>query len=279
MWLIIFAAWALFSNAATLRDNFFSPETQKTWGTINLITNLDWRIFVIGLLVIALLMVLEGAYRAHVKTVAKQDKLHATQISNLKKGYEKKVKDLRARLDVFKPKLIFEVERCPQCRVTFRQYPFDPPDGEPKELDYYVVNAHVKIHFDNDDEIELRLQRRMTVSLFRRTGREKEKEIPLHPEIESLLMVAGEGSPVTPKLEDLTFAPLKKSKTLLLFCGVGISTRYGKRLNRDCFIRLTMEAIRQLPCYVDLDVDWEAAKTEKGSAITPRTSARCQAHK
>src|SRR4051812_25443343 len=97
MWLIIFAAWALFSNAATLRDNFFSPETQKTWGTINLITNLDWRIFVIGLLVIALLMVLEGAYRAHVKTVAKQDKLHATQISKLKKGYEKKVKDLRAR--------------------------------------------------------------------------------------------------------------------------------------------------------------------------------------
>lgn len=239
----------------------------------------------LGMMVVIFIIHLVRAPKALDRRLREQLSLHEKETTaleaQLKAECEKEVVSLRAKLDEFTPKLIFEVERCPQCRATLKheKYLFDPPDGEPKEVDYYVINANVKIHIANDDVIELRLQRRMTVSLFRRTGRGKEKEIPLDPERESLLMVAGEGSQVMPKLEDYIFAPLKKTGTLMLFCGMGISTRYGKRLNRDCFIRLTMEAIRQLPCYVDLDVDWEAAKTEKGSAMTPRTSARCQAHR
>jgi hypothetical protein len=252
-------------------------DEQAKYQFVRLVT---WRVWLVATPILTL-AIIALIVRSALRVIAERDARHATEIRRVKKKYEKRVEELNARLDVFKPKLIFEVERCPRCRVTLshEKYLFDPPDGEPKEVDYYAVSAHVKIHFDNDDEIELRLQRRMTVSLFRRTGRGKEKEIPLDPERESLLIAAGEGSRVTPKLEALTFAPLKPSKTFLLFCAMGISTRYGKRLNRDCFIRLTMEAIRQLPCYVDLDVDWEAAKTEKGSAMTPRTSARCQAHK
>ena len=203
--------------------------------------------------------------------------------------YNTKVSELLSRVseqskrinELSRPRLIFEVERCPRCRVTLshEKYTFAPPDGEPKEVDYYAVNAHIKIHFENDDEIKLRLRKRIGVSLLRRTARGKEKEIPLDPERESLLILAGEGSQVIPKLENFIFEPLSKTDSYMLYCGMGISTRYGKRLNRNCFIRLTMEAIRQPPCYVDLDVNWDDAKTEGGSAMTPRMSAQCRVHR
>lgn len=211
----------------------------------------------------------------------KESKSLTTQHEKHTATLQTEIASLQSELNEFIPKLKFVVERNLQCRVTLRheEYLFDPPDGEPKEVDYYVINANVKIHFENDAAITLTLRQRMWVSLFRRTGRGKEKEIPLDPEKESLLMLAGEGSDVTPKLEDFVFEPLKPTKSYALFFGMGISTRYGKRLNRNCFIRLTMDAMGQLPCYVDLDVDWEAAQTEKGTTMTPRTSARCQAHK
>lgn len=258
-----------------------------------------WAVLSVLTTILLLMLIFVAVYRYHMRTVEELNASHKAETDGLRKNldtelttlttqHEKhtatlqtKIASLQSELNEFIPKLKFVVERNPQCRVTLRheEYLFDPPDGEPKEVDYYVVNANVKIHFENDAAITLTLRKRMWVSLFRRTGRGKEKEIPLDPEKESLLMLAGEGSDVTPKLEDFVFEPLKRTKSYALFCGMGISTRYGKRLNRNCFMRLTMDAMGQLPCYVDLDVDWEAAKTEKGSVMTPRTSARCQAHK
>lgn len=210
-------------------------------------------------------------------SLAKQAEKDA-EMERLKAEHGKEVASLQAQLDEFKPKLIFEVDSCPQCRASLshEKSTFAPPEGEPKEVDHYVVQAHVKIHFENHSAKQLMLRKRMEVSLVRRTGKGKEKTIP--PQ-QTNLLVAGEGSAVMPKLEELRFDPITKTKPYMFYLGLAIPTRYGKRLNRNCFLRLTMEAMRQPPCYVDLDVDWEDAKTERGSAMTPKTSAQCQAHR
>jgi hypothetical protein len=60
---IVLLFWTLFSNAATVRDNFLSPEAQQGWRTLELLPNWGWEIWVIGVLSILLLTAMEGAYR------------------------------------------------------------------------------------------------------------------------------------------------------------------------------------------------------------------------
>jgi hypothetical protein len=84
MWLLILAAWTLFSNATTIRDNFLSTESQKAWDTLGLIPKWGWRTWIIGVLVIALAATLEGAYRAHRKHLAEKDKQHKDELEPIK---------------------------------------------------------------------------------------------------------------------------------------------------------------------------------------------------
>jgi hypothetical protein len=61
--LIVFGIWTLFSNFATLRDNFLPVELQREWATpalMNAFAPKDW---VIGLLAITAIALWEGAYR------------------------------------------------------------------------------------------------------------------------------------------------------------------------------------------------------------------------
>jgi hypothetical protein len=70
MWLAVGVAWTLFSNAATARDNLLSAETQKALATERLLTWLpkwDWHVWLIGLLVLVILCLLDGAYRKYSK--------------------------------------------------------------------------------------------------------------------------------------------------------------------------------------------------------------------
>ncbi len=60
---LILVLWSLFSNAATIRDNFLTPEVQKHWQTLGLIPKWPWWVWIIGTLILLLLTVLEGAYR------------------------------------------------------------------------------------------------------------------------------------------------------------------------------------------------------------------------
>jgi hypothetical protein len=63
-WLfLVFGVWTLFSNFATLRDNFLPLELQRKWGTPALMNALDPKDWVIGLLAITVIALWEGAYR------------------------------------------------------------------------------------------------------------------------------------------------------------------------------------------------------------------------
>lgn len=55
--------WTLFSNAATVRDNFFSSELQQRWNTLKLLPDWGWQVWAIGMLIILLCVAMEGAYR------------------------------------------------------------------------------------------------------------------------------------------------------------------------------------------------------------------------
>ena len=69
--------WTLFSNAATLRDNFMSPESQEKWKTLPLLPRLHWWIWAIGVIAILFLLAIEGGYRAVKRREAEIQKLRA----------------------------------------------------------------------------------------------------------------------------------------------------------------------------------------------------------
>ena len=64
LWVFVAIIWTIFSNAATVRDNFFSPVWQQRFATLNLLPKWRWYVWVIGVLVIVLIGVIEGSYRA-----------------------------------------------------------------------------------------------------------------------------------------------------------------------------------------------------------------------
>lgn len=84
MWLLILAIWTLFTHAATIRDNFLLPEAQKALGTRDLIARLDWRTWLLGVLVIALAATLEGAYRVYQKRLAEKDRQYKNELDPIK---------------------------------------------------------------------------------------------------------------------------------------------------------------------------------------------------
>jgi hypothetical protein len=64
LWIPVILIWTLFSNAVTIRDNFMSLEWQRRLETLSLLPKWHWYVWVIGVLVILLVGVLEGSYRA-----------------------------------------------------------------------------------------------------------------------------------------------------------------------------------------------------------------------
>jgi hypothetical protein len=65
-WIAVLAIWTVFSNAATIRDNFLSSDLQTKLSTSALLPNWGWQGWLIGLLIIGLIATLEGSYRVHV---------------------------------------------------------------------------------------------------------------------------------------------------------------------------------------------------------------------
>jgi hypothetical protein len=63
-WVIVaWSLWTIFSNFATVRDNFFSAELQKKLTTPGLLNSLGIKEFIIGLLAISFVALWEGGFR------------------------------------------------------------------------------------------------------------------------------------------------------------------------------------------------------------------------
>jgi hypothetical protein len=63
-WLLVAFIWTIFSNAATVRDNFLSTEYQQKWGTLRIMPKLSIEVWLLGILLLTLMAAMEGAFRA-----------------------------------------------------------------------------------------------------------------------------------------------------------------------------------------------------------------------
>lgn len=70
MWLIALFAWSVFSFATDIRDNFLSPEIRNAWETravLRWLPAMDWHVWLIGVLTIAVLALFETTFRQRQK--------------------------------------------------------------------------------------------------------------------------------------------------------------------------------------------------------------------
>lgn len=146
------------------------------------------------------------------------------------------------------------------------------PGTEPFKNSHYVIKAYLRIRFVNHVMEKFAVDK-ISVSLSRVTkhGHGKRKEIPLRsrPHIE----LSKEGEIGKINLDSgLLISDIGKTDYYKLHADLEVQTKYGERLDENCFLRFTMEAIGQLtPYHVELNVDWDTArKKDYAVYLTPR---------
>jgi hypothetical protein len=142
---------------------------------------------------------------------------------------------------------------------------FEP--GQPIELSWSTLTADLIIFFENRhaDKVVIRT---VGVSLLRKTPRGNEKSIPFKTERLNTYPITS--SPST--LDGYTVKGLSITTPMRLQYHMELGARLGQRLNHDCFLRVTMDAMNQPPFNVDIDVDWEKARNSDGPVpVSPRS--------
>jgi hypothetical protein len=71
---MMFVVWQVLFGLFTFRDNFLPEDWKKTLGTSGLISKLDWQIWIMVSLLIAVIAALEGCYHGYRRKVAELDK-------------------------------------------------------------------------------------------------------------------------------------------------------------------------------------------------------------
>ena len=134
----------------------------------------------------------------------------------------------------------------------------------------FVLKAELIVLLENRGHDKVTI-RKAWAQLLRMTSRGREKEIPLKRklglETHPLTM-----SPST--LDGYTVEPLTRGVPFILNWSCELSERIGERLDQNCFLRISMDAMNQDLFTVDLDVDWKARATDTAVRVTPRTSAQ-----
>jgi hypothetical protein len=173
-------------------------------------------------------------------------------------GLKSETQSLRAYLaELTKLKLVVILNN--KSEVDMKQF----EDDVAAEKDRYTVGINLLARFENHDATPKRILS-VELALYRKTGRGNVKIIPrsegfIFP-IETDYEFGNMRDVISDKAE---LSAGEITKPYWLCCTVSIPARYGKRLNQKCFIRVTMEAMRQPPYVIDLYVDWEAARASK----------------
>ena len=140
----------------------------------------------------------------------------------------------------------------------------------------FILKADFVCLFENrsSDTVTIRT---CTVSLLRQTSRGREKEIRF------IQRWPVEVKPITSsphtldgwRIEGMTIMP-----PFMLSRHFEVSGRIGERLDQNCFLRISVDAISHPQIDIDLDVDWQKAR-DSGRLVrlTPRTSAQYQVRK
>jgi hypothetical protein len=293
---VLWVALAAFSTYLTFADKIadnplMPPQAFKqVWSRV-------WPFLFVLLVVYLLLLILVAVHRYHTRVVGElktehradltaQSRTHTDEIEGLKTEHgrsrsrlEREIESLKDRVGGLKSqldernkdKVIFELGPQLNNRVfVSRNSSFKVEDFQPVQYDSYVIKAVFRVRFANHTLHRVAV-RDMKMSLVRLTrgGRGDEKEIPLWS---SNMESYEEGSSTKVKWDGSS--EILEGRTTPYYevhSNLCVGVEYGKRLNQNCFLRLTMDAMRQLPYHVDFSVDWEWARgSSEGVFLTPR---------
>lgn len=173
-----------------------------------------------------------------------------------------------------KYKLVPVIDVNHSSQVFLLHYPeheSSPPELD-APLDHYSGRVNLRIWFENSD-VKKGFMRGVKLSLVRIDHAGEAKEIPL---FRAAMSIQDEATARDVKwnqgLVVETMTPVYWIVWAFDVVGANFDavTNGGKRFDRDCFIRFTMDAMGQPLKTDDFDVDWEGA--EKGGTydITPR---------
>lgn len=181
--------------------------------------------------------------------------LHQRDISTLRADCENEIAALRrshkSQLEELKQlKLVIHTNRQSEVRIEIED------DGE------YFVTAYLKLHVENHALAPVPVKK-METFLYRKNKRGTEKEIP-HSK-SSLTSLDGTG-----ELAKHDVGAGRETDPNWFQSFINMSPRYWKRLNHTCFLRVTLEAMRQPPYSIDLDIDWVALDRDGKVFVTPR---------
>lgn len=202
---------------------------------------------------------------------AKQKYEH--EISNLKRS-NKSLGDQLQKLLEYKLFLIVHTESFPDPRDPWETLTsevslyYDIVKVDPLWVSHTVMlKAHLVFFLENRAN-EKAVIRTLRLSLLRRTSRGRDKKVRLSRQLSIEL------SPITSaplSLDGYSIDGMMMTPTFILHGYAEMSQRIARRLNQNCFLRLSMDAMNQSPFDIDLDVDWEKARnTSSAIPVTPR---------
>jgi hypothetical protein len=189
------------------------------------------------------------------------------QARELKRLIDAKISQKESRVPESRPekrdvyKLIFEVDIDDQSQVKSDHHPqalrFKKTEPDvPVRMDLWVLTVNLRIRFENHDIHPIQLKK-VKVSLLRKARDGREREIPL---FRSLMEIFEEGTTGKFVPDQNQILGNRITPYYWVQCVLEVSERYGERLNRNCFLRVTVDALRQPPYSVDLDVDWKTSR-------------------
>lgn len=299
---IILWAWGLFGN---IRGEFISAENQDKWRLPALFPQIRWYWLAIVFLLVTIAAILEGTYRLHRRKVNELDAEHNTDLLKLKrksirrrKRIQRKFMAARATLGQYaedltdanvakgrsedellllrekfnqiegdRESLKFQLEALKKLKLVVHtnrlsEIRMERCADELSKRESYFINIFLRIHLENHALVNTPITK-LEAYLIRETKSGREKEIWNTKTPVTAMMPVNEvvgGDILAGRMTEEDW-----------FQGVlHFPIRYVERLNAACFLRVTMEAMRQPPYSVDLDVDWGVARTKGQAFLTPR---------
>jgi hypothetical protein len=126
-----------------------------------------------------------------------------------------------------------------QLFIAHDQRVFEQPELEkPVQINRYLIKAAIRVRFDNQDS-NTGAVRKLSVSLRRETRDGEKRETPI-----SLLEIRDVDTGLRLNFDEIVIAGSRLTPYYWLECEGQLDPVWEKLLDRHCFLRITMEALR-----------------------------------
>jgi hypothetical protein len=196
--------------------------------------------------------------------------IFAKQLKAQAEPLNEKIASLESQLQALnKHSLTFEIDTSSVTGVHLRRQERTynlPKEMNPLQFEIYIITGNLQIRFINHD-VAVNSVISLKPSLIRKDKNGAEEEAII-VDVESFTSIY-EGEQ-TVDLSRISFLGTRITPYFLLHFALVTPVESIGELNKDCFLRITMEAMRQPPYTVDLDVmTWQGA-TEYRAPVKPR---------